>query len=77
MSGGAEVDTRRCPTCGGVRTSDTQREGDETQVYYECPACQPATALQANKSPRRATGISTFSSAPSHAPPPGTPVAGP
>jgi hypothetical protein len=73
MSGGKEVDGRTCAKCGRARASVMEREGGQTQIYYEGRVCDPP--------PRRATGISTISSyyfpAPSHAPPPGAPVAGP
>jgi hypothetical protein len=47
---------------GEGRASEMHREGDETQ---------------ADKSPRPATDVSTSLRVPSHAPPPGAPVAGP
>ena len=73
-SGGAEVNPRKCAKCGRARGSVTKREGRETRVYDQCLVCDPGW------SSRRATDISTISTyfpAPSHAPPPSTPVAGP
>jgi hypothetical protein len=60
MSGGASVDVRNCTTCGQERASVTKQEYGQTRVYYQCLVCTPSW------SPRRATDISTFSSAPSH-----------
>jgi hypothetical protein len=71
MSGGASVDVRTCTTCGQERASVTKQEYGQERVYFQCLVCNPGW------SPRRATDISTVSSAPRHAPPPGTPVAGP
>jgi hypothetical protein len=73
-SGGTEVNPRKCAKCGRARASVTKREGRETRVYYQCLVCDPGW------SSRRATDISTISTyfrAPSHAPPPGAPIAGP
>jgi hypothetical protein len=60
-------------------------KGDEVQFHVKCFYVWAAerTNLSDSHEPRdgraliRATDISTFSPAPSHAPPPGTPVAGP
>jgi hypothetical protein len=41
----AEVDVRRCPTCGRDRASEQKQEGGQTRVHYECRACQPAAAV--------------------------------
>jgi hypothetical protein len=71
MSDGASVDVRSCTTCGQERASVTKQEAGQKRVYYQCLVCNPGW------SPRRATESSTYSLAPSHAPPPGTPVAGP
>ena len=72
MSGGASVDVRNCPECGHERASVTKQEDGKTQVYYQCLVCNPGWAS------RRTTDIRSYPfPAPSHAPPPGTPVAGP
>jgi hypothetical protein len=71
MSGGASVDVRNCPECGQERASVTKQEDGQTQLYYQCLVCNPGWSL------RRATAINTYLRAPSHAPPPGAPVAGP
>lgn len=73
-SGGAEVNPRKCAKCGRARGSVTKREGRETRVYYQCLVCDSGWSR------RRGNDISTISRyfpAPSHAPPHGTPVAGP
>jgi hypothetical protein len=73
-SDGVEVNARKCGKCGRARASMTKREGRQTRVYYQCLVCDPCW------SSRPATDISiisTYFPAPSHAPPPGAPVAGP
>jgi len=41
MSGGKEVDGRTCAKCGRARASVMEREGGQTQIYYECRVCDP------------------------------------
>jgi hypothetical protein len=72
MSGDASVDVRNCPKCGQGRATVTKQEDGKIRAYYQCLGCNPGWASH------RATVIRSYPfPAPSYAPPPGAPVAGP